>query len=531
MISLGIEGTAHTISCGIVDDERILANSSSVYSPASGGIHPREAANHHFNNVLNVIKSAAEDASLSIKDVDLITFSRGPGLGPCLRVAATSARALSLKWKKPILGVNHPLGHVEIGRKLSGVVDPVMLYVSGGNTQVVAHRMGRYRVFGETMDIGIGNMLDKFARNIGLPFPGGPKIEELAKRGSKLLDLPYSVKGMDTSFSGINTAAMRHIQKEESVEDVSYSIQEVSFSMLVEVLERALYHLDKSEILLAGGVARNSRLRSMVKSMADEAGVESYLTEPRYCMDNGAMIAQAGLLMYRNGARQGIEDTTVDQRFRIDEVDVPWIESESKSLYENRGAEAVIEGTQFFRRPAIRKTRIRKGYRIPELDMAIRIERTRNEYTILRKMQDSGVTVPVIYDIDQDSHSILMQRIEGTTLREFLRTERKYEDLIHSLAEAVSRIHNSKIAHGDLTTSNVMVSGTMYMIDPSMGRYPADPLQMAQDLFLLFESFNSSHPELPELKKLFLEVYRKECSSQAVILKELRSIEMRRRYV
>ena len=207
------------------------------------------------------------ESSLSIKDVDLIAFSMGPGLGPSLRVVATAARSLSIKYSIPIIGVNHPMGHIEIGRFVSGAYDPVMLYVSGGNTQVIAHMDGRYRVFGETIDIGLGNMLDKFARDIGIPFPGGPVIEKLALSGEKLIDLPYSVKGMNTSFSGIYTAAKNALSKGARKEDVCFSIQETAFAMLVEVTERALDYLGKKEILLAGGVAMNKRLRSMFKMM------------------------------------------------------------------------------------------------------------------------------------------------------------------------------------------------------------------------------------------------------------------------
>ncbi|MGC8609079.1 MAG: KEOPS complex N(6)-L-threonylcarbamoyladenine synthase Kae1, partial [Thermoplasmata archaeon] len=255
MIVLGLEGTAHTISCGIVSEDRILSNVSSMYVPENGGIHPREAAEHHAEHVASVIRESLKMAGVSPTDLDVISFSMGPGLGPSLRVTATAARTLALKLKKPIIGVNHPLGHIEIGRRVTGAYDPIMLYVSGGNTQAIAHINGRYRVLGETLDIGIGNMLDKFARLSGINFPGGPKIEVMAEKGKNLLDLPYSVKGMDTSFSGILTAAKRYLETGYDINDICYSIQETAFSMLIEVIERAVYVSGKSEILLAGGVA------------------------------------------------------------------------------------------------------------------------------------------------------------------------------------------------------------------------------------------------------------------------------------
>ena len=532
LISLGIEGTAHTISCGIVDENRILSNVNATYRPETGGIHPRAAADHHFTHVLQVIKGALNDSGVSMHDVDLVCFSRGPGLGPCLRIAATSARALSLKWNKPLLGVNHPLGHVEIGRKLSGAKDPVMLYVSGGNTQVIAHKNGRYRVFGETMDIGLGNMIDKFARSQGIPFPGGPQVEKLARKGVKLLELPYSVRGMDTSFSGMLTASLRYMEKGESLEDVSFSIQETAFSMIVEVLERAMYHLDKGEILLAGGVAMNERLREMVSHMAMEAGVKHYLTDKKYCMDNGAMIAQAGLLMYESGQRQTLEDTRIDQRFRIDEVAVPWIAESEGNSRSDVGAEASVVRRTFFERDAVEKIRKEKNYRIPDLDLLIRRERARNECKNILSLRSHGIGSPMIFAFYPHNFSITMERIDGATLKEYISENGDHKDIITDLGIMVKKMHEAGISHGDLTTSNIMVGNdhSLFLIDPSMGNRNATDAEMAHDLFLLFESFSSEHSQYPDLKECFLSAYSgsEKCDN---LLDELKKIEARRRYV
>lgn len=531
MIVLGLEGTAHTISAGIIDEERIMSNISSVYKPETGGIHPRDAAIHHSENVILVLRKALSDAGVSMDDVDLIAFSRGPGLGPCLRVVATTARALSLKFNKPIIGVNHPLGHVEIGRRLSGALDPVMLYVSGGNTQVIAHSNGRYRVLGETMDIGLGNMLDKFARYAGIPFPGGPKIESLAKSGKKILDLPYSVKGMDTSFSGIYTASKQYIDNGESLEDVSFSIQETSFSMLVEVLERALYHLNKREILLAGGVARNDRLRTMVEEMAKKNGIKAYLTDKKYCMDNGAMIGQAGFLMYRNGYRNSIEDTSVDQRFRIDEVEVPWIRPDSQEQFIEKGAESEIRHSNYYGRRVIEKIRITKDYRLPLMDNKIRNERMKNEFTILAKLRNNGLSAPIVYDVDKQSKKITMEEIDGITLKRYLKSNTDYGKVISSLGYLVAKMHSARITHGDLTTSNIMVGKQVYFIDPSMGRPVSEPEDMAADIFLLFESFKGVHSELNDLHKIFSDSYKNSYPDSEKIMDLMHRIEKRRRYV
>jgi N6-L-threonylcarbamoyladenine synthase len=325
MIALGIEGTAHTVGVGIVDENvKILANEYKMYRPEQGGIHPREAANHHAENVVPLISKAVQTAGISLKDVDLVTFSQGPGLGPCLRTVATAARALSLRLKVPIIGVNHCIAHLEIGRAKTLAKDPVLLYASGGNTQVIAFANGRYRIFGETLDIGIGNMLDKLGREIGLGYYAGPKIEKAAKEGEKLLDLPYSVKGMDMAFSGMLTACLAHKEKGESIEDICFSVQETCFAMLTEVTERAMAHVEKNEVLLGGGVVQNMRLREMVERMAIDRGAKMYVPDRTLCIDQGAMIAWTGLLMYMSGVRMSVEETGINQRFRTDDVDVTW---------------------------------------------------------------------------------------------------------------------------------------------------------------------------------------------------------------
>jgi N6-L-threonylcarbamoyladenine synthase/N6-L-threonylcarbamoyladenine synthase/protein kinase Bud32 len=324
MITLGIEGTAHTLGVGVVDSEKVLSNVIDMFRPPEGGLHPREAANHHTDVVAFTITKAVEEAGISLKDVNLISFSMGPGLGPCLRVAATAARSLSSRLGIPIMGVNHCIAHIEIGNATTGCSDPAMLYASGGNTQVIAYSDKRYRIFGETQDVGVGNMLDKLGRELGLGFYAGPTIEKLAKEGDKLLDLPYSVKGMDIAFSGIMTAALAHKKKGCRLEDIAYSVQETVFSMLTEVTERAMAHIGKDEVLLGGGVAQNQRLQEMISIMAEDRGAKMFVPERRLCVDNGAMIAWLGSIMHDSGVRMGIEDTAVMQRFRTDEVEVTW---------------------------------------------------------------------------------------------------------------------------------------------------------------------------------------------------------------
>jgi len=329
MNCIGIEGTAHTIAAGVVEEKsekcQVLSNIIKIYRPKQGGIHPREAANHHATYVAEIIKESLSKARIDISEIDLVAFSKGPGLGPCLRTAATAARALSLSIDKPIMGVNHCVAHLEIGRgTLNNCNDPVLLYTSGANTQVIAFAEGKYRVFGETLDIGIGNCLDKFGRSVGLEFPCGPKIEKLAEMGENYLELPYSIKGMDIAFSGLLTAAEQFYKHGKKLEDICYSIQETTFAALTEVTERAMAHTEKNEVLLGGGVASNVRLREMVETMACDRGARCFVPKKDLCIDNGAMIAWLGLIMYKSGLRMEIKDSHIDQRFRTDMVEVNW---------------------------------------------------------------------------------------------------------------------------------------------------------------------------------------------------------------
>jgi N6-L-threonylcarbamoyladenine synthase/protein kinase Bud32 len=326
LICLGIESTADNLGVGIADSQgRILANEISTHVPEEGGIHPREAARHHAEKIADTLSQALKNAELNIRDIELIAFSQGPGLGPCLRTGATAARALAAYLSLPLIGVNHCVAHIEIGRLETGLKDPLTLYVSGGNTIVTSFEEGRYRIFGETLDIAIGNCLDQFAREAGLPYPGGPAVEEMASYGNQLIHLPYLVKGMDLSFSGLLTAAIKELKKEEwRLEDLCFSIQEVSYSMLGEVTERALAHTEKQELLLTGGVAANRRLRSMLNEIAEEHGAKAAFVPMKYAVDNGAMIALTGVISYESGLTTQIENSYINSRWRLDTVEVPW---------------------------------------------------------------------------------------------------------------------------------------------------------------------------------------------------------------
>jgi len=320
MLVLGIESTAHTLGLGLIDERgRVRANLRAVFTTEQGGIHPREAAAHHIANYPKLLDQIAE----KLDKVTLIGFAKGPGLGPCLRVGAAAARSLGQALNVPVIGVNHCIAHIEIGKLKTGLKDPVTLYVSGANTQILALAAGRYRVFGETLDIGVGNFLDNFGRLAGLGFPAGPKIEQLAKAGKKYIPLPYTIKGMDFSFSGILTK-LRGLIGKHRLEDLCYSVQETVFAMLVEATERALAHIDKNEILLTGGVGANQRLQQMLAIMAKERRAKFAAVPKELAGDNGVMIAWQALLEYEAGRKQDLNELQINQKWRTDEVDVIW---------------------------------------------------------------------------------------------------------------------------------------------------------------------------------------------------------------
>lgn len=538
MLALGIEGTAHTLGVGIVRHSagqvEVLASETDMLRPEAGGIHPREAANHHAAVGPDVLRAALENAGVRPDELDLVAFSQGPGLGPCLRTAATLARAFALAAGKPVLGVNHCVAHLEIGRAMTDARDPVLLYASGGNTQVIAYTGGRYRVFGETSDIGVGNLLDKFAREEGHPFPGGPQVERLAKGGSKLLPMPYSVKGMDMAFSGLLTAARAHRRKGESLEDVCFSLQETAFAMLVEVTERALAHAEKDEVVLGGGVACNERLWDMARRMCEARGARAHRPEKRLLVDNGAMIAHLGLVEHAAGVRQTLDETAVSQTQRTDDIPVVWRGEERmrfRGAEEGRyhGAEARVEPDMLLGRAAVRKTRLPKGYRHERLDAQLRESRTRAEARLLSQARRAGVRTPLVYTVD--SGALVLERLDGPQLKEVLnRDPARAEGLLRKLGEAAARLHAKGLVHGDLTTSNVLVQGDgVALLDFGLASLNAEDEDKGGDLHVLMEALEATHSDLHGAFGHALAGYR-DAGGAAAVQKKVEDIVRRGRY-
>lgn len=329
---LGIESTAHTFGASVVSFYGdVLSNERTLFTTEEGGMIPVKVAEHHINICDDIINAALSKAGKSIKDISLISFSQSPGIGHMLRVGAAASRSLALHNNIPLVGVNHCIAHLEIGR-LKGYDeegntpdDPILLYASGANTQVIGYEGKKYRIFGETLDNGVGNFLDAFARELDLGFPGGPKIEKLASQSKNYIELPYSVKGMDVSFGGMLTKLKNMIKSGKfSKEDLCFSVQETAFAMLLEVSERALAHTGKTQLVLGGGVACNKRLQEMARQMCKDRGATCFVLANEFNVDNAAMIAWNGILQFGSGQQTAVQDADIFPYLRTDEVEVTW---------------------------------------------------------------------------------------------------------------------------------------------------------------------------------------------------------------
>ncbi|HVZ62387.1 MAG TPA: KEOPS complex N(6)-L-threonylcarbamoyladenine synthase Kae1 [Candidatus Nitrosotalea sp.] len=325
MLGLGIESTAHTFSCAIVEKKgkqgKILSDVRKIYRPPEGeGIHPREASRHHAEHSPEVLSECLRKSNVKINDLDIVSYAAGPGLGPCLRIGAVVARSLASYYDIPIYPVNHALGHIELGKLLTGAKDPLVLLVSGGHTMILAFLSKKWRVFGETLDITVGQLLDQIGRHAGFASPCGPRLEELASKSTEYVPLPYVVKGNDVSFSGLLSATKRIIPK--GIESACFSLQETAFSMMGEATERALAFTGKKELLVVGGVAANKRLSNILSSICKRHNCKFFVAPKEYAGDCGSQISWIGLLESSKKSGVGLEDTFVKQSWRLDTVEV-----------------------------------------------------------------------------------------------------------------------------------------------------------------------------------------------------------------
>ena len=325
MLGLGVESTAHTFSCAVLEKKgkkgKILSDVRKIYRPPEGeGIHPREASRHHIENSSSVLSDCLTQAGITIKDLDIISYAAGPGLGPCLRVGAVVARSLASYYKIPIYPVNHALGHIELGKLLTGAKNPLVLLVSGGHTMILAFLNKQWRVFGETLDITLGQLLDQFGRSVGFASPCGKNIEQLAETSKNYIPLPYSVKGNDVSFSGL-LSATKYVSS-QSKPDACFSLQETAFAMISEAVERALSFTRKKELMIVGGVAANKRLSQMLQDVCKRHGAKFFVVPLQYAGDCGSQIGWTGLLESQITDGVDIENTFVTQSWRLDSVEI-----------------------------------------------------------------------------------------------------------------------------------------------------------------------------------------------------------------
>ena len=529
---LGIEGTAWAASAAIYDSERgEIAMETEAYVPDSGGLHPREAAEHMAEHLPAVVETVLDRAGGRSDDrpVDAVAFSRGPGLGPCLRLVGTSARALAQRFDVDLVGVNHMVAHLEVGRHRSGFSDPVCLNASGANAHVLAYRAGRYRVLGETMDTGVGNAIDKFARRVGWSHPGGPKVESAAAEG-EYVELPYVVKGMDFSFAGISSAAAEAVEAGTPVEDVCRGLQETVFGMLTEVTERALSLTGARELVLGGGVGQNERLREMLVSMCEQRGAEFFAPESRFLRDNAGMIAVLGAKMYAAGDTIPVAESTIDAEFRPDEVPVSWREGPSSVRVPEVGNGAVrgAEATVSIDEDGVEKRRTPRAYRHPELDQRLRRERTRAEARLTSAARRAGVPTPLVLDVDLRETTLTLQHVGTCELREAVTDER-----VRKVTRHLARLHGAGLVHGDPTTRNVRVAtdGTepeVLLIDFGLGYHSDSPEDHAMDLHVLAGSLRGTEDDAERLLECAIESYREH--GDPAVLDRLEDIAGRGRY-
>ncbi|SDY52037.1 bifunctional N(6)-L-threonylcarbamoyladenine synthase/serine/threonine protein kinase [Halopenitus persicus] len=568
---LGIEGTAWCASAAIHDAETDdVFIESDAYEPDSGGIHPREAAEHMAETLPEVIDAAlsyAEDTA-GAGGIDAVAFSRGPGLGPCLRTVGTAARAVAGTLDVPLVGVNHMVAHLEIGRHRSGFEDPICLNASGANAHVLGYHDGRYRVLGETMDTGVGNAIDKFTRHVGWTHPGGPKVERAAADG-EYVDLPYVVKGMDFSFSGIMSAAKDLYDEGVPVEDVCFSLQEHVFAMLTEVAERALSLTGNDQLVLGGGVGQNDRLREMLATMCAQRGVAFHAPEPRFLRDNAGMIAVLGARMLAAGDTVPISESAIDPNYRPDQVPVTWRGTTASSAgsanateiaadtaetvpdaadaatdaattaadasedvttraatdrgdaLDLRGAEAAVE---IIDEATVRKRRRPKAYRHPTLDETLRRNRTTLEARLLNEARRAGVPTPLVHDVDVANAELTLQYVGTADL-----AERITPDRVREVGAHLARLHRAGFVHGDPTTRNVRVGESApTLIDFGLGYHTGHVEDHAMDLHILEQSIRGTATDPDPLVSAAESGYA--AVGETNVLDRLRTIEGRGRY-
>lgn len=321
---LAIESSCDETAAAVVrNGKEVLSNviSSQIeLHKLYGGVVPEIASRKHIENINQVIDEAMEESGLTYDDIDAIAVTYGPGLVGALLVGVAQAKALSYALNKPLVGVNHIEGHISANYIENKDLKPPFLamVISGGHTHLVmVEDYGKYSIIGRTRDDAAGETFDKVARAIGLGYPGGPKIDKLAKQGnSKAIEFPRAhIEGapFDFSFSGVKSAVLNYINvakmkgEEICVEDIAASFQQSVVDVIVSHTIMAAKENNVKSVALAGGVAANSGIREGMKKACDENGIKLYYPSIGLCTDNAAMIGAAGYYEYINGTRHGLD--------------------------------------------------------------------------------------------------------------------------------------------------------------------------------------------------------------------------------
>lgn len=315
---LGIESSCDETACSIVKNGKevisnVVATQIDVHKKF-GGVLPEVASRIHVENISIVIEEALEKANMTVEDVDAIAFTQGPGLIGSLHVGVQAAKTLAWAYQKPLVPIHHITGHIFANHLVSDLSFPLMaLVVSGGHSELVYMTSdNEYEIIGTTQDDAIGEAYDKVARVLGLPYPGGPQIDKLAKEGSPVYKLPTPhTQGIyDLSFSGLKSGVLQFIdrckRKNETFDkaNLAASFQETALNLIMDKTMLAIENYDVKQLVLAGGVAANFRLREkMQDAMANNEKTQLLIPPLWCCTDNAAMIATAGYFAYKNGKR------------------------------------------------------------------------------------------------------------------------------------------------------------------------------------------------------------------------------------
>lgn len=315
-IILGIETSCDETAAAVIQGGRTILSSIISSQMEShkrfGGVVPEIASRHHVEQITLIVEEAMEKAEVTFEDIDAVAVTEGPGLVGALLVGVNAAKAIAFAHDLPVIGVHHIAGHIYANHLVEPLEFPLMtLVVSGGHTELIYMKEhGEYELIGETRDDAVGEAYDKVARTIGLPYPGGPRVDKLAQTGEADIDFPRAwleEDSFDFSFSGLKSAVINTLHNarqkgtEVAPEVIAASFQEAVSDVLVTKTMRAVKKYGTDRLLLAGGVAANSGLRGALQEAADREGIHLTIPPLSLCTDNAAMIACAGHFLYEKG--------------------------------------------------------------------------------------------------------------------------------------------------------------------------------------------------------------------------------------